>query len=239
MMPAAVAGVVLAVAAACGGNGSGDETASKRAIEPEAQQRAESVVLTLADFPNDWRASAPESDESGQDKFNRCIGVDYSGLTRIGEAESQDFATGESTEASSTAVIFEDEQQAEDAMKEHSDGLGGTAAEDCFQDLVEEAMRKEGGDQGDFKLGEIDIGELSFTPPDVDEAKAWQIVMPVEITSGVGKGFEPNVYLELVVLREADTVAVLTTQDVLTEFDRDLRDKLVQTMAGRMSEPST
>jgi hypothetical protein len=85
MMPA-LAGVVLAVAAACGGNGSGDDTASGRAIEPEAQQRAESIVLTLADFPNDWRASARESDDTGQKKFNKCIGVDYSGLTRIGEA---------------------------------------------------------------------------------------------------------------------------------------------------------
>jgi hypothetical protein len=63
--------------------------------------------------------------------------------------------------------------------------------------------------------------------------------MPVEITSGVGKGFEPSVYIELVTLREGNTTAVLTTQDVLTEFDRDLRDKLVQTLADRMSESAT
>jgi hypothetical protein len=120
-------------------------------------------------------------------------------------------------------------------MSEHAEGLAGAAAEDCVQDLVEEAFKEEGG----FKLGEIDVGELSFTPlPGVDEAKAWQIVIPVEITSGVGKGFEPDVYLELVILREGDTVAVLSTQDVLTEFDRDLRDKLVQTIEGRMSESS-
>jgi hypothetical protein len=148
---------------------------------------------------------------------------------------SQDFAKGDSTEAISDVVIFKSEQQAEDAMSEHAEGLAGAAAEDCVQDLVEEAFKEEGG----FKLGEIDVGELSFTPlPGVDEAKAWQIVIPVEITSGVGKGFEPDVYLELVILREGDTVAVLSTQDVLTEFDRDLRDKLVQTIEGRMSESS-
>jgi hypothetical protein len=234
-MMAALVGVVLAATAACGGNGNGDDTASGRAIEPEAQQRAESIVLKLSDFPNDWRASAPEADDSGGDKFNQCIGVDYSGLTRIGDAESQDFAKGDSTEATSDVVIFKNEQQSVDAMSEHSEGLGGTAAEDCVQDLVEQAVKQEGG----FKLGEIDVGELSFTPPGVDEAKAWQIVIPVEITSGVGEGFEPNVYLELVTLREGDTVAVLTTQDVLTEFDRELRGKLVQTIAGRMSESST
>jgi hypothetical protein len=169
-MMATLAGVVLAATAACGGNGNGDDTASGRAIEPEAQQRAESIVLKLSDFPNDWRASAPEADKSGRDKFNGCIGVDYSGLTRIGDAESQDFAKGDSTEAMSDAVIFKDEQQAEDAMSEHSEGLGGTAAEDCFQDLVEEALKGEAG----IKLGEIDVGELSFTRPEVDDAKAWQ-----------------------------------------------------------------
>jgi hypothetical protein len=43
----------------------------------------------------------------------------------------------------------------------------------------------------------------------------------------------------LVTLREGDAVAILTTQDVLTEFDRDLRDKLVHAIAGRMSESPT
>jgi hypothetical protein len=110
-------GVVFAATAACGENGNGDETASGRAVEPEAQERAESILLKLADFPTGWRASAPEADESGRDKFNQRIGVDYSQLTRIGEAESKDFAK-DSAEASSDVTIFEDEQQAEDAMSE-------------------------------------------------------------------------------------------------------------------------
>jgi hypothetical protein len=231
----ALVGVVLAVGTACDGNGNGDDRSSGSAIEPEAQQRAESVNLTLADFPKSWRASSPEGDNRA-DKFNECIGVDYSELTKIGEAESQDFAQGDSTEASSHVVIFKDEQQAEDAMREHSEGLGGAAAEDCFQDLIEKAVNDDGGGDNGFKLGEVDLGELSFAPPDVDEAKAWQIVIPVEITSGVGEGFEPNVFVELIVLREGDTVAVLATQEVLAEFDHDLRAELVRTLAGRMSD---
>ena len=204
-----------------GGNGGGDDTASERAIEPEAQERAESIVLKLTDFPNGWRASAAEEDES-QNEFNKCIGVDYSGLTRIGDAESQDFAKGDSTEASSEVAVFESDQQAEDGMSEYATGMSSSAAEDCFQDLIEEALRGEKG----FKLGEVDVGELSFTPPDVDEAKAWQIVVPVEITSGAGEGFSADAYVEQVMLREGDTVASVTTQDVLTEFDPELRNQL-------------
>jgi hypothetical protein len=132
-------------------------------------------------------------------------------------------------------VIFKSDQQAEDSMSEFAEGMSGGAAEDCFQDFAEEALRGEKG----FELGEVDVGELSFTPPDVDEAKAWQIVIPVEITSGVGEGFTPDIYIERVLLREGDTVTSVTTQDVLTEFDEELRNQLVQAVAGRMSEPSS
>ena len=103
-------------------------------------------------------------------------------------------------------------------------GLNGSAAESCFQDLTEEALKGEKG----FKLGDVDIGELRFTPPNVDEAKAWQIVVPVEITSGAAKGFSPDVYLDFVVLREGDSVATVTTEDVFSEFDEELRNQLVQ-----------
>jgi hypothetical protein len=164
------------------------------------------------------------------------MGVDLSGLTKIGDADSQDFATGgESTQASSSAVIYKSDQQAEDAISESGAAMSGSAAEGCFQDLVEEALKGEKG----FKLGEVDVGELSFAPPDVEEAKAWQVVIPVEITSGAAEGLSPDVYIELVALREGDTVASVRTQDVLTEFDPDLRNQLVQTVAGRMSDLST
>jgi hypothetical protein len=51
----AAAAAVLVATPGCGGNGGGgggDDAAPGSAIEPEAQKRAESMVLTLADFPN-------------------------------------------------------------------------------------------------------------------------------------------------------------------------------------------
>jgi hypothetical protein len=172
MMPAAVAGVVLA-AAACGGNGNGDGTAAQRSIEPEAQERAESIGLRLSDFPNGWRPSASEKDPAAERaKFNNCAGVDYSEVTIVGDADSQDFAK-DSAEASSQVGIYESDQQAEAAQSEFSGGLGSGGTEDCFQDLVEKAMKEEGTSKEDDKLGQVDIGELSFTPPsEVDEARA-------------------------------------------------------------------
>jgi hypothetical protein len=238
MMPAAVAGVVFAVAA-CGGNGNGDGPAAQRSIEPEAQERAESIGLKLSDFPNGWRASAPEDPAAERATFNECAGIDYSEVTLVGDAESQDFAK-DSAEASSQVAIYESDQHAENALSEFSGGLGSSGTEDCFQDLVEKAMKEEGTSEEDVKLGEIDIGELSFTPPSgVDEAKAWQIAMPVEIRSGAFKGISADVYLDYVTLRDGDTLAIVTTRDSLDEFDTDLRDKLVETVATRMTESTT
>ena len=88
--------------------------------------------------------------------------------------------------------------------------------------------------------GEVDVGQVNVNqPPGVDESMTWQIVIPVEVTSGFGEGLSPDIYLERVVMRKGDTTASMTTQDVLEELDPALRDKLAATMAGRMSQPST
>lgn len=88
----------------------------------------------------------------------------------------------------------------------------------------------------DFELGEVDVGELSLTPPDVEETSAWQLAVTVRITSGAAEGLSPTVYLDMVHLREDETVATLEAVDVLSPFDPKLRDELLQATASRMSE---
>ena len=237
-------GVILATVSACGGGDSGgggsDVRTSAEAIEPEAQQRAESIVLKLSDFPTGWRGSAPEGSDDDDDGFRECVGTDYSALTRIADAESHDFSMGESAEVTSDVAIFKDEQQASDALAEFSKGMNGTAAEDCFQDRIEKAARDESTGSDEFNFGEVDIGQLNIKRPEkVEDTAAWQIVVPVEITSGVGEGFTPSFYIEYIALREGDAVAYVTTQDSFDPLDSGLRDKLVATTAGRMEESAT
>jgi len=228
----AVLSVVLVVCTACGGNGDGGEQASESAIDPEAQTQAESFLLKLSDFPNGWRGSAPEAeDEEANESFRRCAGIDYSSVTKIGDADSLDFAMGQSTEASSEATVFASAEEAEEGMNEFSDGMNGTKIEDCLQDFIEDNVEP----GSSVEVGEVDIGQFNVTPPDVEDAAAWQIVIPIEITSGAGEGLTPNFYLEFVVLREGANVAMVQTSDVLTEFDSELRDDLVEAVAGRMS----
>ena len=227
---------VLAGASACGGDDeNGDAGGGTASVEtdPRAQERAESIVLKLSDFPDGWRASAAGDAEGGAE-LRKCVGVDTSALTLTGEAESQDFARGETAEVSSSARVFADEQQASAWIDEYTRGMNGDEAEGCFQQVIEDAVAKSG--ESDFEVGEVDVGQLSFTPPaGLDEAASWQVVVPVKFTSGVAEGLTPRVFVEFVVLREGDTVAVVQTQDVLTEFSQEVQDELVAAVAERMN----
>jgi hypothetical protein len=123
-----VAIVLLAIVASagCGGGSDNDDgSAAQTAIEADAQERAESIVLQLSDFPDGWRASTPdEEDAEGQEKFRACIGVDYSNFTRTGDAESRDFAMS-NAEALSEVVVFADEEEARAAIEEFAAGMSG------------------------------------------------------------------------------------------------------------------
>ena len=228
----------LVAASACGGNGDGAAKArsAKRVIQAEAQGRAEAMVLELSDLPDGWRASPHEEDTAGGDRLRECLGVDYSALTIIGEADSRDFAVEDSTEASSSATVFADEAGADEASSGLSDGMESDAAEDCFRDLIEKMANDEGPQ---FKVVAVDIGELGVTAPSsVEETKAWQIAISFDVTSGEAKGSSVTAYVDFVALREGDSIAVLQMSDVQTPFDSELRNELVQAVADRMSEGS-
>lgn len=226
----AVLALVAVVAVGCGGSdgeGGGSDERSARDIQPEAQQRAESIVLELSDFPDGWRASPAEGDEEGAEEFRRCIGGDFSKFTINGEAESQDFAMGETAEAASSATVFATDQDAQDATGEVTQGLTSSTVEDCVTDLFTKFAKKE---SGDIKVGDVDVGELSFTPPEIEEAKAFEIAVPVE-----AEGLEATAYIDFTFLRESNAVAIVFTLDVLDRFDPELLKDLLEALAGRMS----
>ena len=224
---------VLFACAACGGSGGdeGETRAAKRVNDPAAKARAEAVVLKLSDFPPGWRASARNpDDESGGDEFRKCVGVDFSRFTVAGEAKSPDFAMGESTEVSSEAQVLETEAQATEGVQEFADGMASDAVEGCLKQLIEDEVK---GAQ-EFDVGEVEVGELSLTPPEVDDVRAWQIVVPLEVTSGQAKGVSVTVYLDIVHLREVDLAATVEMSNVFTPFEPALREELVEKVADRM-----
>jgi hypothetical protein len=229
---AVVVAALLTAATACGGGGGSDTRAAKRVISRDAQQQAESINLKLSDLPDGWRASTPSSsDAASQKKFRKCIGADFSKVTLMGDASSKDFAKGENATTSSQAQITETASQAMDGMRRLSRALSSAATKDCVRAAI--------GSTPGFKVGEVDVGELKFTPPtNVDSAKAWEIVVPLEGTSGTANGLSVSVYGDFVYLRKGNVVASVSTGDVFSPLGEVLRAHLVRTVASRMSEPS-
>jgi hypothetical protein len=227
-MSVGVVVILLVLTAACGGGGDGGGGEAERAIEDSAQARAEGVVLRLSDFPDGWRASSGEEEDDRADEFRECIGVDYSTVTIIGEAQSDDFAQ-DSAEASSDVAVFETEAEATASFEELVGGMESEAVNECLQDFLEESV------DPDVEVENVDLGELSFTPPSgVDDSRAWQLA--IEASSSEAEGLSATVYFDIIDLRAGDVVARVQVIDVLSPFDSDLRDELVAAVAGRMTE---
>jgi hypothetical protein len=229
---ALLAGVV--VLSACGGEGEGGNGGSgfQRAIEPQAQEQAESMLLTLSDFPDGWRTGAPaEQDVEGEAAFRECAGVDYSAFTIIGEARSDDFTMGETTEASSEADVFESAEMAAAAVDEFTRGFTSDDADACMSEYLGEF------DDDEVEITKAEVGELSFTPPSgVDDASAWQVAFTVEGKPGTeAAGVSVTAYVELILVRKGAEIAQIKTGDILSPFDPELREELVAAVAGRMS----
>jgi hypothetical protein len=226
---------LLAGSVACGGGdddgtGEGGSTA-RREIQAEAQERAESLNLTLSDFPDGWRMSEADEDEEDDedDEFLACVGIDLAAITIIGDANSDDFARGETAEVSSESSVFKSEQMATDALAEAAAGYEREEADACLNELIPDPG-------AEFDFGELEMGPLSFTPPSgVDEAQAWQIAIPIEGAPGKGQeGVAVTLYADMVALREGDAIVLVQAFDLFSPFNTQLRDLLLKTIAGRM-----
>ena len=156
----------------------------------------------------------------------------FSNQNVTGKATSRDFATGQTTDASSGATIFGSPDQAQQRFEQAAASLSGSKAKDCVTKLFQGLFQG----SADYKIGEADVGELRVTAPEnVEKAGGWQIVIPFERTSGASKGISATQYIELVTLLNNDALALVSTLNALTPFDPMLRDQLVKTVAGRMT----
>jgi hypothetical protein len=223
------------VLSACGGDEDGESESNqfKRAIEPQAQERAESVLLTSSDFPEGWDTEpADPDDEDSDEAFNDCIGADYSDFTLIGEAESDDFTRGQAARASSEAEVFENEEMASDAIAELTEGFGSDEATTCMNEMLGEFEDEE------VEITKAELEELDFTaPPGLDDANGWQIAFTIEGKEGTqSEGASIVAYIDLIQLRSGDTTAEVSKLDVGAPFDPDMRDDLVAGVAGRLAE---
>jgi len=152
-MRALVLAAVLAALAAggCGGLGS---TAAKREISDADQRWAEAATFVLADFPDGWVESSPETEDEPPDE---CPEIDLSDLTVTGEAETA-FDNQEAGRfvLAARAVLA----SLEDARESIARG-SGDEVEDCIREgFLAEAEQEE---SEDFRVENVEADETPAT----------------------------------------------------------------------------
>jgi hypothetical protein len=233
-VPVALVALAVAAGAGCGGGGSSDTGAAKGTINADSQRRAKSMLLRLSDFPAGWRASAPDPVDKGvQANLRKCVGIDFSTQNVTGKATSRDFGkTGQTTDAYSGATIVGSPAQAQDRFEQEEAIMSGSKVTDCATKLFQGLFQG----SADYKVGEVDVGELRITVPEnVEKARGWQFAILLVVTSGASKGSPAIAYIDFVELLNNDALAQVSTLDSPTPFDPMLRDQLVRTVAARMT----
>jgi hypothetical protein len=210
-----VASTLILSGIGCEGEQSGGSRGAKVAIEPEAQEAAESNLLALADLPGGWEAGEPL-------RFPwDCEAGDYSALTMTGTANGEalvHFAVGEAT---SRAQVYATEQMAAEALDVLADQLEGDEVERCIVDILVEVP-----DQRDVQA---EIHEIDIHPPaGVDDARLWQ----AEVTSEEAGIHQ---YEEMVALRAGERIAFILTSRVPTPLSPAVRDVLIAPVAKALS----
>ncbi|MGH2921623.1 MAG: hypothetical protein ACRDKU_06125, partial [Gaiellaceae bacterium] len=135
----------------------------QEAIEPAAQRRAESMLLTRSDLPKGWQPH-----EGGVGVTGGCLGGDYSAFTLIGTAQGdvlQDDKEGDGR-VLSVGQVFATEEMAAEGLEILADEVEREGVERCVIDQLSQ-------DPAAPEIG-ADIREISVPPPSgVDEARAW------------------------------------------------------------------
>jgi hypothetical protein len=205
--------------------GSGEDGEGERtdAIEPEAQEQAESLLLVASDLPTGWLAAERPSAEENEavEEFNRCTGSDISQFAE-GNAQSEGFERNEWAVVSDAQIFTSDEEAAE--------AVGST--EEVEFDRIEDCMVIFAG-RLNVEVIDVHASELEIPiTPGVDDTFAWQLKVTWEGLED--DGMSATSYFEYVQLRKSDAAAGLSVSGIGTPFDPALRDELLSTIAGRM-----
>jgi hypothetical protein len=190
-------------------------------VDDEAQARAESVDITLDDFPADWE-SAPHEESTEPDLFTSCSDFDLDELT-LGEHFTDDFSTGDLSANDGQQIeigtrVFEDEETAT--------GIVDVMPEPDFIACANGELQSSFGD--DYISGEVEAREFTGIG-DQTEGFSGEIT----VTS---QGSEVVLQVAFVAVRTGDLITGLSAAGVGQPLDSavldDLGDRIVELQAS-------
>jgi hypothetical protein len=214
-----VALLVPALATACGGGTSGDQSAAERAVLQSSDLQGPGAGLDW--YPGKRKLpggyAQPADDES---VVARCVNFDFRGLVVTGRAHSDWFSSSVG-DVTSLAGVYEDP--------------AGRALEQLAAETTRCMRRERASDAGlvGRATGRVSVREIPF-PRIGKSSRAYEIESDVvEITSDVVR--DSTIHENIVLIHKHRSVALLYFVGNLDRpFDRSLTVKLAEAVASHM-----
>ncbi|WP_162941790.1 hypothetical protein [Desertimonas flava] len=204
------------------------------------QAAAETMVLTLADFPPGWESTPVEESEPDDrldEQLAECLGVDVSELAPSNpDAQSPDFASSTGEVVSSTVAFAPTVADATAALAvRRQEGATECYAAAIRMLLVENLANPDDGEElpDDVDIGEPTVNEMSFEALG-DETLAVRITVPFEVD-----GLSADYYFDVVNVRVGRVGVTTGFQSVLTPFDIDEAARLTGIVVDRVEAGAT
>lgn len=244
--------VAATLLTACGNNASGQsrpaqsgqpsttQTGDPRTPAQIAADKklAEQANLQLSDFPDGWQSkpaddSSPD-DAKADDALARCLHVDPSFVHQSDASDdsssSPDFSApdGDQTVSSNVGVT----PNAAYATRTVQ-AFAAPSAPGCFSDYLNTelaaSIAQDPQSLGGAKIGKVTVGQVQFPTLD-DRTVALRFDVPVSV-----QGLSVDAYLDVVIIQQGRSGAVLTFQDFGSAFPTDDAVKYATIVAQRMA----
>ncbi|HEY7070784.1 MAG TPA: hypothetical protein VH479_11755 [Acidimicrobiales bacterium] len=236
---ASVLGVAALFAAGCAQENDGaphlspPDTALSAAEVASEEARADSMLLTLDDFPDGWTAvpAAPE-DRVRIDPADlaRCVGAgDAPAIIDLPHAATPTFVSPGGDAVIAQVFLAPDDTD----PRRMIDLLRDEAAPGCYAEGYQAAVDDLPAGEGfaaDVELGTVTGVRLPYTPFG-NTTVAWRISIPLTVEHE-----NVNLYIDSVVTRVDRAIVSVTFQTQLRPYDRDGSERVTQILVQRVTD---
>lgn len=248
-----VALATATVLAACGSSANNTTTAPKSAGTSSSsagdtrtpaqlaadKKLAQKASFVLSDFPDGWEAkpddnSSTADDERAVSALAGCLHIDPSFVGQSDKSDdsftSPDFDAPEGDETVSSNVgVTQSAAQAAQTVQAFAQPSAPACLGSFFNAEIAASIAKSPGDLQGAKIGKVTVGQVNF-PTLNDRTVALRFDVPIS-----AKGLSIDAYLDLVIIQQGRSGALLTFQDLGSPFPTDDAVKYAKVVADRMA----
>jgi hypothetical protein len=233
---ASLLGVAALVATGCAQENDGaprldpPDTSLSAAETASEEARADSMLLTLDDFPDSWVTLPNATDDMGEvtiDNLARCLGT-ASPVTELPEARTPGFVSPVGDLVAARVFLAPDDVRPRRAIEL----LRDEAAPGCYAKAYQSSLaaHRPEGLPADVEFGTVTGVRLPYTTFG-NTTVAWRTSIPLSVDHQ-----DLNLYIDSVVVRVDRALVELSFESELRPYDRDQSERVTQTLVNRVTD---